>query len=689
MVGGVGVTDRGGKAAESRTSRSRGASSDPRPRWAKPSTRARRIRNLCLALAGYLALSIVVWWQVWSTHPTSVTTCGCDDPALFMWFLEWPAYALAHGHQPFYSSAMFHPTGIDILSNTSVLALGVPLVPVTWLFGPVATFNVASTLSPTLTAIAMFWLLTRWVRWSPAAFVGGLAFAFAPWAFDNLPSGHLMSGFLALLPLMVACFDELLVRQRRNPSLVGLALAALVALQFFVGTEMLAIALMCAVIGIVLVVGYALVHCPSEIVLRAPHALRGLGVAAVVGLVVLAYPLWFALAGPAHFSGLVWPTIRPGSGGITLGSLVNLDPIDPRFIRLFVGYQGPALPGSNYVGAGILLVTISGLFLWWRDRRLWFFFGLGLATTVLALGVSRQYWTPWRIIARLPVIKNVIPGRMMPVVILCLVAMTAIVVDRVHGWARRRWAGWVAGRREIGRSPRHRSPADSGLGLAAGIAGRMLAGSVALAAAALAFVPMGLAIADNVPLTTREVVVPQWFSSVGLHLPPGEVVLVIPPRESTESVTLWQATGSLQYAIPTGDGPGSIPQRAGRERAGLEVIDEASAAFAMLQPPTQADVEAVRLALTGWGVTRVVVPDPKGLITPGATSASTPWALGLMTLAVGRTPGWQEGAWVWTDVRQPDAARTISSGDFSSCTAQKVSGSAPEAVPACVYRRSQ
>ena len=70
------------------------------------------------AFAVYLVVSIVLWWHVWSSHPTTVTTCGCDDPSLFLWFLEWPAYALAHGHNPFYSTALFHPGGINLLSNT-------------------------------------------------------------------------------------------------------------------------------------------------------------------------------------------------------------------------------------------------------------------------------------------------------------------------------------------------------------------------------------------------------------------------------------------------------------------------------------------------------------------------------------------------------------------------------------------
>jgi len=51
-----------------------------------------------------------VWWNVWSQHPTSTTTCGCGDTSLFTWFLAWPAYAIAHGLDPLYSTAMFHPT---------------------------------------------------------------------------------------------------------------------------------------------------------------------------------------------------------------------------------------------------------------------------------------------------------------------------------------------------------------------------------------------------------------------------------------------------------------------------------------------------------------------------------------------------------------------------------------------------
>ena len=113
--------------------------------------------------AAYLVLGVGLWWGVWSTHPTAVTTCGCGDAARFLWFFQWPAFALAHGHNVLYSTWLFHPGGINLLDDTSVVALGVVLAPVTWLWGPVASMNVALTLAPVLSALSMFLLLRRWV----------------------------------------------------------------------------------------------------------------------------------------------------------------------------------------------------------------------------------------------------------------------------------------------------------------------------------------------------------------------------------------------------------------------------------------------------------------------------------------------------------------------------------------------
>src|ERR1019366_8772162 len=99
-----------------------------------PGDHAHRIRTLLLVGGAYLLLAVIVWSHVWLHDPATTTTCGCGDASLFTWFLAWPAHAIAHGLDPFYSTAMFYPRGFNLLDNTSVLGVGTVLAPVTWAF---------------------------------------------------------------------------------------------------------------------------------------------------------------------------------------------------------------------------------------------------------------------------------------------------------------------------------------------------------------------------------------------------------------------------------------------------------------------------------------------------------------------------------------------------------------------------
>lgn len=624
------------------------------------------------ALAGYLGLSVVLWWHAWSTHPASVTSCGCGDASLFLWYLEWPAYALTHGHSLFYSSALFHPSGTNLLSNTSVLAIGVPLVPVTLLFGPVATLNVASTLGPALTAFAMFWLLRRWVRWAPAAFVGGLVYGFSPFAFVNLAGAHLMLAVLVFLPLIVGCLDELLVRQRRGPLVIGGALGLLVVAQFFLSTEVLAIILISALVGIGLLVVYGAVRDSHDLARRTPHALRGLGAAATVSLVLLAYPLWFVFAGPAHLSGRIWPTLPPGAGAAHLANMwsIGFQTALARGMQTFGGYEGPALPQPEYLGIGMLVVLGVGTLVWLRDRRLQFFAALGLLATFLSLGLA----VPWYVFERLPELENVVPGRFAAVTTLCAAVLLGVIVERSRSstarFVRSRGAG------------RGGTRAISALKV-------LVAPLVALIVALVAVVPVASALSSNVPLTTRRVTLPKWFADVGPRVARGEVVLAYPaPFTLVQSAMAWQAVGSLQFAMAGGGGPGAVYARAGRELAGQKVISEVSYSFLAPPPVTPAEVRAVRDALAGWRVTTIVVPDPSGLpVYDRGTDAST--AIALFSAAVGRKPYFERDAWVWSDVRSPGPPIFLPAAAFTRCAAKGLTDNPGRAVPDCIFATSR
>jgi hypothetical protein len=614
-----------------------------------------------IAAGTYFIASIALWWGVWSSHPSSTTTCGCGDAARFLWFFEWPAFALTHGHSLLYSQWLFHPTGINLLNDTSVLALGVVLTPVTLIFGPVAAMNVALTLAPFLSALAMFLLLRRWVQWSPAAFVGGLVYGFSPFLLTELALNQLNIAFMAIPPLVVIALDELLIRQRRSAYRVGAGLAALLVVQFFLSTEVLVITVLFGLFAVLIIVGFVALRQPADIGPNVAYAWRGLATALVAATVVLAYPLWYLLRGPAHLTGPIWSNGTISQFGNTLTSfwrVGNLGQLGRDMIR-FGGYQGPQLPGLGYLGAGVVVVAVVGTILWRHDRRLLLFGALGILAAALSLDPGRGYWVPWTLIEKIPWVGDIVEIRFSIVLNLCAAVMVGIMLDRTRTW-------WMARTP----SPRSLSP----MAIAGGLAVVML-------------LPTAIALWPNLPLTARAVVLPQWFTDVGAHLPPGQVVLTYPlPFSGLQSSQAWQAVNRMRYAQAGGGGPEGQVGRAGDARAGFVVLLQASIPLGPAPPPSRTNLAAIRHALDAWGVTTIVIPDQPGL--PAYTRGrDTAYAVGLLTAAMGRPPVFDHAAWVWTNVATKGSPISLNEAAFNACVTGAASSSASHlAVPTCIVR---
>jgi hypothetical protein len=614
-----------------------------------------------IAAGIYLVASIALWWGVWSSHPSSTTTCGCGDAARFLWFFEWPAFALTHGHSLLYSQWLFHPTGINLLNDTSVLALGVILTPVTLIFGPVAAMNVALTLAPFLSALAMFLLLRRWVQWSPAAFVGGLVYGFSPFLLTELALNQLNIAFMAIPPLVVIALDELLVRQRRSPYRIGAGLAALLVLQFFLSTEVLVITVLFALFATLLIVGFVAVRQPAAIGPKIAYAWRGLATALVAATVVLAYPLWYLLRGPAHLSGPIWSNGTISQFGNTLKSfwrVGNLGQIGREMIR-FGGYQGPQLSGLGYLGAGVVVVAVVGTALWRHDRRLLLFGALGLLAAAFSLDPGRGYWVPWALIKKIPWVGDIVEIRFSIVLSLCAAVMVGIVLDRTRSW-------WMS------RTPSARS-----------LTPKVMAGGLAV----VMLLPTAIALWPNLPLTARAVVLPRWFTDVGAHLPPGQVVLAYPlPFSGLQSSQAWQAVNRMRYAQAGGGGPEGQVGRAGEASTGFAVLLQASLPLGPPPLPSRTNLAAIRHAIEAWGVTTIVIPDQPNL--PAYTQGRRPaYAVGLLTAAMGRPPVFDHSAWVWSDVASKGSPISLNERAFNACLTSATSSSASHlAVPTCIVR---
>jgi hypothetical protein len=601
----------------------------------------------------YLVLSLILWWRVLPNSRT-VTTCGCGDAALTLWMIKWPAYALSHGLNPFYSSRLFVPRGINMTPNS--LGLGIVTAPVTWLFGPVASLNLIDLLSPPLSALAMFWLLRRWVAWPAAAFGGGLFFGFSPFVLVSLALAHPNFGLLAPVPLIIGCLDDLFVRHRHRPWWTGTALGLLVVVEFFISVEVLSLLVLFAVLVAVSLGLGALVTRTRGPVDTLAGVASGLGVAAGVAVVLLAYPLWFYFAGPAHLTGRAWPDSPAGTVANSPSQFLNgyIGAPLTGVMHLFGGYQGPTLPLLCFLGIGTVVVVIAGAVLWRGDPLLRFFGAVGVVAAVLSLGVGHGYWAPWRLFVHLPVLNNVVPVNITVIVDTCVAIMLAVIVDHVRFPARR-----------------GRSVGDLGR-----LAGVVVAG--------LALVPIAVAFWPNIPMTVRPVVLPRWFAVSAPRLGDHAVVLPYPAAlGGIQSSMAWQAVEGMTFSMVGGGGPGITPSRAGPEAPGFDILARASLPLGPAPLPTKANLVAVRQALAGWGVTTVVVPDQPDLPTYDR-GRSVPYAVGLFTAALGEAPTLQSRAWVWRDVGHPEPPVPLTTAAFTACADRPGAPSPGSEVAACV-----
>ena len=636
-----------------------------------------------LGVAGgcYLVRSLVVWWGIWSTHPSSVTVCGCGDESLFLWMMEWPAYALTHGQSLFYSHALFHPQGFNLLDETSVLAFSVPLVPVTWAFGPVASENLVLLLGPVLGALSMFWFVRRFVAWWPAPFVAGLLAGFSLLTIGTLTAGWTTHLFF-VFPLLAGVLDELLFVRRRSPVVLGALLGLLVVLQFFISTEFLAIGA-CTFAGALVVIGlWAVLFHRVALRAAAPRLGRGALSAVVVGGVLLAYPVWFAFAGPGHLVGAVWPGYPAGLAGVAWRQFFVLGPPHAlsTLTRLFGGYQGTPLEDPEYVGVAVIAVLIAGLALWRRDRRLQLFVLLAVVAGLCSLtivpgslghgvgGNGALPWVPWDALRYVPVLSNALPARFLSMVVLCV----AVAIGLILGHVRTSSEATLRARGLEGQNP---GPWRSA---------RLWASLLGLAAAGISLWPLGSQLVGHVPLVTQDVVVPKWFLDVGPHLPPGEVLVTYPAANGGAPIpAAWQAIDKMSFSLVGGTGPAGVPQRVPIGRAGYVAWGALSEdlSSSVLQPRT---IGALRTALHGWGTTLVVIPDQPEL-PAYATGQHTGAAVALVTAALGEAPRYEARAWVWSVPRVLSSPRPITQVALQACIP---SGNFPtgrrDRIPRCV-----
>ena len=397
--------------------------------------RAPRVWLVAVGVVGfYVALGMWAYWPVvvsGRTHLFGVTS----DSLLATWFLAWVPHALAHGLDPFFSHSMFAPAGINLAQNTEAPLLGLLAAPLSTVLGPVASANVLMVLAMPISAAAAFYALVRWSVWWPAAAIGGLIYGFSPYMVDQ-GLGHLVLVFAPWPPLIALTLSEI-VERRGRPILLGVQLGLLVAAQFLTEPEVLTIVAVVAVVGLL---GTVVAHPagPREV-------LRRLAVPSIVAVtltaIVLAYPLWMITSGPEHYTGA-----PQGIATIYNDLLSFVAPGPLQHVSLGLGGVGAHVLAGNpfesggYLGIPVLVITAA---LAWRSRTrgrtrlallcLFTSAVLSLGSHLSVDGHRTVVPLPFLLLAKIPLVDNLLPVRFSLVTAGCLAAVIAFGLDDLRG----------------------------------------------------------------------------------------------------------------------------------------------------------------------------------------------------------------------------------------------------------------
>lgn len=505
-------------------------------------------------------------------HPATWTLdSGHSDSALFVWWLRWAPFSVGHGLNPLYTRYWNAPAGIDAMWNTSVLAIGMVLAPVTLLFGAVASYNVASILGPALTASGATWWLTRH-HGLAAAVVGGLLFGFSPFEVQQA-NGHIHVTWLVLMPVMVMLAEDVFWRAevpwRRSGPLLGLA----VAVQWFISTEIVVITAIGVAVGLLFLVvpGRALVR------ERLKPALAGLAAAAGVAGILLALPLADQFS-PSHV--IRGPLQRMNVWQSRAAFLVDA-PATLRFHTAagaeaafrHVGYEN-----GMYVGIPLLVLLAAAIALLWRRPGVVAAGGGAVVMFVLSLGGAG----PWRLVEEhIGALQSLLPLRFGAFMWLDIAFVVAAAVDVALGVSHPvlKW-GLI------------------------GLAGLCL----------IPLLPAGVGRIGPVVRT------PRFFTTSQVDvIPQGANVLVVPmPLNKYVSGLIWQADAGMRFAQPAAMafqpvGADHSPVFGPQNTALLHWFAVRGPGAYYKGPVTPADDAAIHRALAASRVSVVVLATDPGL----------------------------------------------------------------------------
>jgi hypothetical protein len=398
------------------------ASAGAPPVLARPTLRSPSVWSL--ALYGALAL-IFFGWPIRDAFGDTLIASNTIDPSIYTWFYGWWPWALVHGHNPFLTDYILVPQGYNLSWVTAVPGPSYLAAPVTFLFGPVVTYNVLALAAPAVSAWTAFLLSRHVTKATAPSLIAGYLYGFSPYMLRMLQGApHLY--FVALIPLFVLLVLWRL-EGRISERFLFVAVAVGLAIQFFTSNDVLVTFTIFAAVALAL--AFALFVELRALLLRT----AGVIVAGYLGAALLATPALFHMLFHGH-------TTPEQNTPLYANDLISWVVPDSSLLVADtheINGTPPSYGGLAYFGVPLLLLI--GFYLW-RNRASRTAWLLGLCFAIPALcglghrltvdGDVTRLGLPWSIVDRLPGIELLVPQRFALYAFLAAALIVALMLAR-------------------------------------------------------------------------------------------------------------------------------------------------------------------------------------------------------------------------------------------------------------------
>jgi hypothetical protein len=383
----------------------------------------------------YLVLAIVFWGIPMKFDFISRLNIS-GDPAFILWSLKWWPYAISHGLNPFLTKAFWAPFGQNLAWTNSVPSIALIFSPITIIFGPVFSYNLATILSLALGAFGIYLICNSLNLSRTSSMFGGLIFFFSSYVWGQL-LGHLNLYVIFAVPFLIYLF-VLRFNNKISSKKYIIFSGILLTFQFGVSNEIYATFI---VFGFIALFILFLIFVKDEAYKKLIIKISLESIAAVILSIFLLSPYLYYI-----FYGYVKGPINPPS-------FYEADPLNfliPTPITLLFGnlfspisakFAGNFDEEGAYLGLPLIFIVISFIKLSRQSKNKFYLFltWLFVVLFIFSLGPYLKSLNhrlllvlPWYIFTKMPLIEQALPTRFTLYIDIIAAIMSAVWFEKTN-----------------------------------------------------------------------------------------------------------------------------------------------------------------------------------------------------------------------------------------------------------------